>query len=279
MYNYLHKHGFMARNMMKGTASTQVVIDYKDEEDFIKKYRVANFLSPFIAKIFDASPVFEGQLYPESNLRIKIWENTDISRSKYPDGVLNHSFDYKKYAEYIAGIKPVFLPCGGDVLETQDKKMADLYQEKVLSNKSLNHGLSMVFPDVRLKNYIEIRMPDALPYPYSMAVPALIKGIFYNVNLLDYYYKISLDYNDHDLVRMEDHIKRDEVFKCIHADVTSDAFIKEILKKAGDSLHASERKYLDKFVEVYKKGSISDQLKSHYDKAEFGKFLRGELDV
>ncbi|MCH4888168.1 TetR family transcriptional regulator [Acidaminobacter sp. JC074] len=277
MYDYLHKHGFMARNMMKGTASTQVVIDYKNEADFIKKYRVANFLSPFIAKIFDASPVFEGKIYSENNLRIKIWENTDITRSKYPDGVLNQTFDYKKYAEYIAGIKPVFLPCGGDVVETHEKSMEDLYQEKTLSNKSLIHGLSMVFPDVRLKNYIEIRMPDALPYPYSMAVPALIKGIFYNGSLLDYYYKLSLDYNDHDLVRMEDHIKRDEVFKC--GLLSSDDFIKELIEKAGDSLRPSERKYLDQFVEIYKAGSISDQLKALYGKAEFGKFLRGEFHV
>jgi len=264
---------------MKGTASTQVVIDYKDETDFVKKYRVSNFLSPFISSIFDASPIFEGELYGQTNLRIKIWENTDISRSKYPVGVLNHQFDYKMYAEYISGIKPVFLPCGNTVIETHEKTMSDLYLEKPLSNNALNHGLSMVFPNVRLKSYIEIRMPDAIPYPYSMAVPALLKGIFYNESLLEYYYQISLEYSDQDLVRMDDSFKNNEIFMCIHQEMTSNEFINEMLEKAKLSLPLTEKRYIEEFINLYAKGSISDQLKKYYNTSEFITFLRGETDV
>jgi len=279
MYDYLHKHGYMARNMMKGTASTQVVVDYKNEADFTKKYRVANFLSPFIARIFDASPIFEGDIYDQQNLRVKIWENTDISRSKYPIGVMNHQFDYKMYAEYIASIKPVFLPCGNSIVETYDKTMYDLYSENSLSNNALNHGLSMVFPDVRLKSYIEIRMPDAIPYPYSMAVPALIKGVFYNESLLDYYYQISLEYNDQDLVRMDDSFKKNDTFKCLHQEITSNEFINEMLEKAKMNLPISEKRYIEEFIDLYAKGSISDQLKKCYNTSEFIMLLRGETDV
>ena len=56
--------------------------------------------------------------------------------------------------------------------------------------------LTMVFPDVRLKKFIEIRMPDALPYPFNLAVTALVKGIFYDTQMLEKYYQKSLEVND-----------------------------------------------------------------------------------
>lgn len=208
MYDYLHNHGYMARNMMKGTASTQVIVDYKDEEDFTKKYRVANFLSPFVAEMFDASPVYEGEVYDEENLRIRIWENTDISRCKYPLGVLNQPFDYKRYANYIAGIKPIFIPELDEIVQTGDATLFELSSKNKVSDAVLEHAISMVFPDVRLKKYLEIRMADALPYPLNLAVPTLIKGVFYNETILNKYYEMSLDYQGQDLIKINEQLKK-----------------------------------------------------------------------
>jgi len=72
MSEYFKKRGKYAHNMMKGTASLQVAVDYSSEEDYIKKFRVANVISPFISYIFDDSPFFEGAVWRKSTLRVDI---------------------------------------------------------------------------------------------------------------------------------------------------------------------------------------------------------------
>jgi len=282
MYDYLHKHGYMARNMMKGTASTQVIVDYKSEDDFARKFRVANFLSPFIARLFDASPIFEGQVYDGENLRIKIWEHTDISRTKYPASCMKADFGYGSYADYISSVKPVFLPTHNGVRVTGEKTLGDLSLEGYLSDAEIEHGLSMAFPDVRLKRYLEIRMPDALPYPMNFAVPTLVKGLFYNEDILNNYYDYSLTFNEQDLVKMNDDLKNnyDLNFECKGVTYNSDEFLDKLLDEVYDSLSHGEKKYLKPFIDFYRKHrSVSHYLKSVYGTPEFKKFLEGDVYV
>lgn len=282
MYKYLHLKGSMARNMMKGTASTQVSIDFKNEQDFIKKFRVANFLSPFISRLFDASPVFEGKLYDEKNLRIRIWENTDISRCKLPKGVLSTEFNYASYANYLANTKPILMTSSEGTKYTEDKTLTFLSKSYYLSDMELEHAISMVFPDVRLKNYIEIRMADALPYPYSLAVPALIKGIFYNDENLDKYYNLSLEYNDDDVLKINEALKKsyNYTFKCLHENMTCDAFVDQLLSDSIQGLDLNEVGYLKCFMDWYKQhNSIADYLKNLYGDDAFLNFLMEENDV
>lgn len=196
MYDYFKDHGRFCHNMMKGTASTQVSIDYADEADFVKKYRVAAFLSPVIANLFDATPIFEGALYEKPNCRIAIWEETDIKRSKLIPGSMNKQFGFEDYAKYLLKIPPILLYSEGHLHFTGNAPLEDLIGRYPLTKSDLEHLLSMVFPDVRLKQFIEIRMADALPYPYNLSVVSLIKGIFYNEKNLNYFYELSRQYDD-----------------------------------------------------------------------------------
>ncbi|SES95343.1 glutamate--cysteine ligase [Natronincola peptidivorans] len=190
MAEYFQTKGIYAHNMMKGTASLQVVIDYKNEEDFIKKFRVANFLSPLLHLITDNAPVFEGHLYKKNSIRSTIWENTDKDRSSIVPNSLNKTFGYEDYAKYILDTPPIFIMKDGEAVRTYDKKAEELINADT-TEKELDHILSMVFPDVRIRTYIEIRMGDALPYPLNMAYVALIKGIFYNDMALNYLYELA----------------------------------------------------------------------------------------
>jgi glutamate--cysteine ligase len=281
MYKYLHEKGPMARNMMKGTAATQVSIDYENEEDFMKKYRVANFLSPFISRVFDASPVFEGKIYPDENLRIKIWEETDRLRSKFPKGALSQPFSYRDYAKYIEESQPIIMIFNGEIQHTKENTLYDLSKLHYLSEEELDHGMSMVFPDVRLKHFLEIRMADALPYPYCLAVPALIKGIFYNQENLDYYYEKSLSFKDEDLDYLCKCMKKNKefCFKCAHEDIDCSEFVDGMFSKAMDALK-DEKTYLELFYNWYKEnGTISSYLKNEYNKESFVSFIKGGRHV
>ena len=243
MYEYLHTKGNMARNMMKGSASTQVSIDYVDENDFIKKFRVAYFLAPFIARLFDAAPVFENELYQEKNLRVKIWDHTDISRSKMPPGIFDQQFDYNSYVEYIMGSQPIFMMEEGKIVFMNEKTVEEIEKEMELTENQVIHASSMVFPDVRLKNFIEIRMADALPNPFNFAIPALIKGVFYDQIILEKYYKKSLNLTDLDMINLNDEVKAsyDFEYECAQDSFICKSFLDELIADALMGLNKEEQ--------------------------------------
>lgn len=190
MYEYFEKYaGPMAHNMMKGSASLQVAIDYSDEDDFRKKYFLANAIAPFFYSIFDNAYIFEGEVYENHNLRQTIWENCDKDRT----GIYPFSFDndlsYEKYAKKILATPSIFIKKDGKDIATDEKTFEEIFDQD-LSDEMVFHALSIVFPDVRVKKYIEIRMPDNMPFPYNFAAVSLIKNIFYDKEVLDYAYNL-----------------------------------------------------------------------------------------
>lgn len=193
MYEYFEEFGGqLAHNMMKGSASLQVAIDYKDEKDFKKKYFVANALSPFLYSIFDNAYIFESNIYHKRNLRQTIWEQCDKDRT----GIYPFSFDndlsYETYARKILETPSIFIEENGKDISTKEITFEKI-MDKDSSKDMIYHALSIVFPDVRVKNYIEIRMPDNVPYPYNFACIALIKNMFYDKELLEYLYETFSD--------------------------------------------------------------------------------------
>jgi len=270
MSGYLEKKGKYAHNMMKGTASTQVSIDYDSEEDFTKKFRVANFLSPFISRIFDASPIFEGDILDGENLRIDIWKNTDNDRSKIVPNSMSKSFDYGDYADYILNTPPILVQHGGEVYFTEAQIFSDLIKEYDFNQTELEHITSMVFPDVRVKQYIEIRMADAIPYPLNMAIPALIKGIFYNEDNLEKYYQLSQKFSDEDVEKIKTLLLKQLDFD--YKGINIFEFASMLIEDAKSVLANGEADYISTVMEYFgKSSSYSNELKALYkeDKMKF----------
>lgn len=200
-YDYMYKYfadygGSMAHNMMKGSTSLQIAIDYENEADFRKKYFVANALSVFLYSVFDNSYIFEGEVYGKRNLRQTIWENCDKDRT----GIYPFSFDkdlsYETYAKKILETPSIFINRDGADIYTGTTPFSEIFDEDI-SDKMIYHALSIVFPDVRAKKYLEIRMPDNVPYPYNFAGLALVKNIFYDKDILSYLYQefADMDYD------------------------------------------------------------------------------------
>jgi glutamate--cysteine ligase len=121
----------------------------------------------------------------------------------------------------------------------------------------------MVFPDVRVKKFIEIRMADALPYPYNMAVPALIKGIFYNQVNLNKYYELSKSFSDEDIKTLNSRLTKAIAFTYKTIDMT--ASILALLEEAMAVLETSEAAYLMPMKAlILKDGSMARKLKALY---------------
>ena len=193
MFNYFKTAGSMAHNMMKGTSALQVSLDYGSEEDYLKKFRVTNALSPVIYAMFDNGLYFEGKQYDKHNIRALIWKNCDIDRSGVVPSALKDDFSFRKYAEYVLNVPPILIAKDGDVESTGKLLVKDVLDVENYSTEELEHLLTMVFPDVRTKRYIEIRMMDSVPYPLNLSAIALWTGLLYNEAVLNKAYEYIKD--------------------------------------------------------------------------------------
>jgi glutamate--cysteine ligase len=226
-YHFMDEHfkttGAHGICMMRATASTQVSIDYSSEEDAVRKFRIANLLSPLFAFITDNSPIFEGMPVggslvgdrsdgvdsagtpvgtapvggisasglplPERMARTVIWDDVDAARSMTAPGTFDADFRFDSYASAILQAPAIFTmekdETGKDRGVNQNgRSFAEVFDGVELRREDIEHILSLFFFDVRFKTYVEIRVADSLPLPYALAFTAFIKGIFYNKEAL-----------------------------------------------------------------------------------------------
>lgn len=189
-YEYMEawfaRTGNRGREMMKATASVHVSIDYADEADFVRKVRAANILHPLLAFLMSNTPDYAGQDNPDILLRDSIWSDTDPARTGIPDGLFDEGFGYQGYADWLEQI-PVILMVDGETYVPEPDLIVGQTGEKYGWNKAhIQHLLSMAFPDVRVKNFIEIRSADSVKPPYITAYAALIRALFYSRERVDW---------------------------------------------------------------------------------------------
>lgn len=248
MSEYLNKRGKYALNMMKGSASLQISVDYTSEEDYIKKNRVANCLSPAISYLYDNSPIFEGSIHKGNGARVQIWNNMDDDRSRLIPEVLDKDFGYEEYADYILERPCIISLLDDELVFTGSKLAKEVYEHTEMNIEQIEHLLSMVFPDVRTKKYIEIRMSDSVPYPYNLSAAILWKSIMYHPDNLEYFYNESLKYTTAQIEVLRENliIGEKEAIKAITK------MVQTLLMRALDVVDPKERKYIEVLIELQK---------------------------
>lgn len=207
MFNYFKTRGTHAHNMMKGTSALQVALDFKSEEDYKKKFQITNALSPVLYAIFENAYYFEGEPSKMHNIRAHIWENCDSHRSGVAEGALDSDFGYEKYAEYILNRPPIFINEEGKEVFTGSKLVKDIFNPDNYKVEELEHLLTMFFPDVRTKKYVEIRMMDSIPYPLNFSAMALLTGMLYNEDNVDTLYDYIKDIDIEDVNKTKQEMK------------------------------------------------------------------------
>lgn len=182
---YLGGRGSCARDMMRASASTQVSIDYVDEADAMRVMRCATVLGPVLAFLFDNAPRFRGEPAP-GMVRSRIWRNVDPDRCGTVPGSLDRgpdgapAFTFERYARWVAGVKPIlFTDAAHETYPTGDRTAADLMADRPLAPAELMHLFSMVFPNVRLKGFVELREMDSLPPRLAAACASLVSAAVY----------------------------------------------------------------------------------------------------
>ena len=173
MDRYFKTSGTMGRYMMRGSASLQVSVDYKSEADFVKKFRLAYIMCPLFALVTG------GKMRDGYQKRIEIWNDVDVKRTRIPEKLFDEDFGFGAYADELLNVPAIFIPDGKEYRYTGDTPIKELIEKYGLSDELLSHYLSMVFPDVRLKKYIEIRIADATSKKQALSYAAIVKAVFY----------------------------------------------------------------------------------------------------
>ncbi|MDO4400561.1 MAG: glutamate-cysteine ligase family protein [Coriobacteriia bacterium] len=188
-YQFMDKHfaeiGPYGTCMMRGSASTQVSIDFANRKEAIRKMRLAYCAAPIIAMMCDNTVMFEAELREHYLVRTEIWNGVDQARCGIIPGVLDEDWSLDKYAEWILDTPAVVAIDEDGNTVNDERTFGEIFADRVMTEADIEHAISMVFPDVRLKQYIEFRTADALPAKYAAALAALIKGCFYADSALD----------------------------------------------------------------------------------------------
>lgn len=244
MNEYLGKKGPFGVRMMRGSASTQVSIDYSSVPDCLRKLRLAFALAPIFSLVCDNSPVFEGVPRTHELVRTEIWQHCDPDRCGLVPGVMEPGFNLEQYAAYLLDAPAILIPCEDGQWQYTERTFGELYAQRTMTQAEVEHALSMFFTDVRLKTYLEIRPADALPVPYAIAYAALVKGLFYEPKNLDTLDALFSEVRNEDVEQAKADLMAFGYRTTVYGRPVAD-LVDTLMALAREGLGESERGYLE----------------------------------
>ena len=188
MAPYMLKVGKLGQRMMKQTATVQANIDYSDEKDAMAKFRTGMGMAPVLIAMFANSPICDGELNGYRSFREHIWTDTDRNRS----GLLKFAFapevSFAHYVEYALDVPMYFIVRNKNYIDmtavTFRQFLTSGYNGERATIEDWNDHLTTLFPETRIKRYLEIRSVDSQPPDLMPALSALVKGAFYDNDCL-----------------------------------------------------------------------------------------------
>ncbi len=201
MKNYMPKVGELGLDMMLRTCTIQVNLDYSDENDMIKKFQTSIALQSIATALFANSPFVDGEKSGYLSRRAFVWTDTDKDRTGIPQNIFKDDFGYKSWVNYLMSVPMYFVYRDGKYIDVSGQSFSDFMLGKLKGLEGIfptlkdweNHT-TVAFPEVRLKQYIEMRGADGGPWNRICALPALWVGILYDQNSLKNAYNLSKEF-------------------------------------------------------------------------------------
>jgi glutamate--cysteine ligase len=249
MTAYMPKVGQYGLDMMYRTCTVQTNLDFSSEADMVKKLRVSIALQPVATALFANSPFTEGKPNGFLSFRSEIWRDTDNARAGTLPWVFEPGMGFERWVDYALDVPMYFVKHGDDDVDTSGQSFRDLLAGKLPAMPGAratisdwaNH-ISTIFPEVRLKRYLEMRGADSGPLPNLLALPALWVGILYDEASLDAAWDLVKHWSAEDRQKLRDEVPRQGLAAKIQG-VTVFALAGEVLKLARAGL--ARRKQFD----------------------------------
>ena len=187
MRNYMPKKGTLGLDMMLRSCTVQVNLDFENERDMVEKFRVAVALQPIATALFANSPFLEGTLSGWQSYRSHLWEDTDPDRCGILPFIFEPGMGFEKYTEYALDVPMYFIYRDGKYIDVSGASFRDFLRGELPGHigklpklSDWSDHLTTIFPEVRLKNYLEMRGADGGPWRRLCALPALWVGLLYD---------------------------------------------------------------------------------------------------
>jgi glutamate--cysteine ligase len=215
MTAYMPKVGKYGLDMMYRTCTVQTNLDFSSEADMVKKLRVSLALQPVATAIFANSPFTEGKPNGFLSFRSEIWRDTDNARAGMLPWAFESGMGFERWVDYALDVPMYFVKRGDKYIDVAGKSFRDLLAGKLdalpgeratLSDWS-NH-VSTIFPEVRLKRYLEMRGADSGPWRRLPAFAAFWAGILYDDDSLDAAWDLVKDWSAEERQRLRDDVPK-----------------------------------------------------------------------
>lgn len=192
MTDYMGRVGTHGTQMMYRTSTVQVNLDYGSEADMVKKLRVALALQPVATALFANSPFFDGKPNGHRSWRSRIWRNLDDSRTGMLPFAFQDGMGFQRYVDWVLDVPMYFVYRDGKYINALGQSFRDFLKgelpalpgEKPTLSDWADH-MTTVFPEARVKRYIEMRGADAGDLRHLVALPAFWVGLMYDQTALD----------------------------------------------------------------------------------------------
>ncbi len=202
MTGYMGKVGTHGTQMMYRTCTVQVNLDFASEADMVKKLRVALALQPVATALFANSPFFEGKVNGHQSWRARIWRDLDPARTGMLPFVFEDGFGFERWVDYALDVPMYFVYRDGKYIDALGQSFRDFLEgklpalpgEKPTLSDWADH-LTTLFPEARIKQYLEMRGADGGPWRRLCALPALWVGLMYDQSALDAAWDICKDWD------------------------------------------------------------------------------------
>jgi glutamate--cysteine ligase len=215
MARYMPKVGKLGLNMMFRTATVQVNLDFGSEADMVKKLRVGLALQPIATAIFANSPFTEGKPNGFQSYRAEIWRDTDPHRTGSLPFAFENGMGFERYVDYALDVPMYFVYRDGRYIDVAGASFRDFLGGKLSALpgerptlENWRDHLTTLFPDVRLKRFLEMRGADAGTLPALWALPALWVGLLYDNDTLDAAYALIKDWTMPEREALRDSVPR-----------------------------------------------------------------------
>ena len=212
MRAYMPKVGSLGLDMMLRTCTIQANLDYASEADMALKFRASLALQPIATALFANSPFTEGKPNGFLSARANVWTDTDPDRTGMLDFVFQDGFGFETYAQYALDTPMYFVKRDGRYIDASGQSFRDFMEGRLPALpgelptlKDWGDHLTTLFPEVRLKTYLEMRGADGGPWSRICALPALWAGILYEDASLNAAWDLCKhwDVEDHERLRRD----------------------------------------------------------------------------
>lgn len=276
MRDYMPRVGKYGLNMMHNSCTVQVNLDFGSEADMVKKFRVSLALQPLATALFGNSVLKEGAVSGFHSFRSEVWRDVDKDRTGMLPFVFEEGMDFGRYVDYALDVPMYFVYRDGEYIDVLGQPFSKFMdgtldgfegQRPTMDDWELH--LTTIFPEVRLKQFLEMRGADCGPAPFLPALSAFWTGLLYDEASLDAAYDLIKAWSASERQLLRDEVPRLGLKAEIQSHKLND-IAKEVLAMADAGLKArdfknpegeDERIFLEPLHEIVEDGwSLSERL-------------------